>query len=524
MSTALAIGAVTAVMRRLLEEEMGRISDSLGKTPDVTVLPPTSSSSPDPTPETDRLNLFLYQATPNTGWRNVGLPSRNSRGDLIDNPPLALDLHYLLTAYSKEPLHAEILLGAAMQRLHEASVLPRETIRSLLGTLPQRPLATFSEKAVVTAGLAEQVEQIKISLQVMGTEEISKLWTALSAQYRPTAVYQVSVVLIERPISTHTALPVIEPRIHVLPWQSPVLTDVSPQLVTPGGQLTLSGQNLAGEQVSIDFGSVAVAPDRLSDREIVVTVPSGLRAGVNTVQVIHALDFGPPSGRHRGKESNVMPFVLRPTIHHPIPDAVSQGGTVGVTLQVDPVIGKSQRVVLLLNELDAKGITAAYSAVADQRAVDSSPLTIPVPGVKTGDYLVRLQVDGAESLLEKIGDAPYRNPKITIGCGTNCLRSAAIALTPTLADTVLTVEGRVTVQDANQQALKGVRVAIRWTLPDGTVRSDGGTTGDGANPGIATFAIAGSPGTYTLTVIDLALAGYCFDPVHSSALEQSITG
>lgn len=46
----------------------------------------------------NQVNLFLYQVTPNPGWRNTGLPSLDSRGDgRLSNPPLALDLHYLLT-------------------------------------------------------------------------------------------------------------------------------------------------------------------------------------------------------------------------------------------------------------------------------------------------------------------------------------------------------------------------------------------------------------------------------------------
>ncbi|NEQ22339.1 MAG: DUF4255 domain-containing protein, partial [Microcoleus sp. SIO2G3] len=173
MSNALAIGAVTAVIQNLLENGLVQqdIATSLGGRPEVTVVSPSLESANGSAPK-DRLNLFLYQTTPNSGWRNVGMPSRNSEGDRISNPPLALDLHYLLTAYSQEAIHAEIMLGYAMQILHEMPFLPRDRIRSILRDLATNSRPAF--RALTRADLAEQVEQVKITPIAMSTEEMSK--------------------------------------------------------------------------------------------------------------------------------------------------------------------------------------------------------------------------------------------------------------------------------------------------------------------------------------------------------------
>src|SRR5262249_4361554 len=72
-----------------------------------------------------------------------------------------------------------------------------------------------------TSGLADQVEQIKICPLSLTTEEISRLWTAFQARYRPTAAYQMSVVLIESDRSVRTPLPVRSRAIYVIPFQSP---------------------------------------------------------------------------------------------------------------------------------------------------------------------------------------------------------------------------------------------------------------------------------------------------------------
>ncbi|MEZ4613451.1 MAG: DUF4255 domain-containing protein, partial [Caldilineaceae bacterium] len=135
MSNALAIAAVTAVLKDLLNNGLIQhdLSAAVG-TVAVTAKPPdliTTGQNEEP-----QLNLFLYHVTPNAGWRNVGLPSRDAAGARVANPPLALDLHYLLMAYGGADFQAEILLGYAMQLLHETPTLDRDAIRTALAPAP----------------------------------------------------------------------------------------------------------------------------------------------------------------------------------------------------------------------------------------------------------------------------------------------------------------------------------------------------------------------------------------------------
>ena len=517
MSNALAIAAVTAVLKSLLEEAVANLKVSAtGGTPTVTVLAPDLilSNNTSTNSQGDKLNLFLYQVTPNSGWRNVGLPSRNSSGERVSNPPLGLDLHYLLTAYSEETFGAEMLLGYGVQLLHEISILTRSAIRKVLKKLNSDfPL-------LETAGLAEQVEQIKICPQSMSSEEISKLWSAFQSHYRPTAAYQVSVVLIESQHSTKSVLPVRQPQLHVIPFCQPVLTAVLPQIVTTGSQLTLKGENLKADLVSVNFGTVTASPDTLTESQILVTVPTGLRAGINTVQVIHPLDFGTTLEPHQGFESNFMPFILRPQIILPVTARSGiTAGTVEVSVQVEPVIGKSQRAVLRLNE-QTSNAPAAYTAISEQRDTDSDAIALTFSSVKAGTYFVRLEVDGAESLLDVDENNQYAGtPNVTITCPSNCLRSS-LSLSSALASGILTVTGEVTIEDENGTALGDVEVSINWELPDGSTRTETDITG---TTGIATFSIAVSRGKYTLTVINLAKKDHCFDAPNSTLIE-SITG
>ncbi|MCC3262146.1 DUF4255 domain-containing protein, partial [Paenibacillus polymyxa] len=112
--------------------------------------------------------------------------------------PLALDLHYLLTAYGRAELQAEVLLGYALQLLHESAVLPREAVRRALDPdVVDGAILPTVYQSLRGADLASQIELLKISPAALGAEEMSRLWSALQAHYRPTAAFQVSGVRIE---------------------------------------------------------------------------------------------------------------------------------------------------------------------------------------------------------------------------------------------------------------------------------------------------------------------------------------
>ncbi|MDH5543402.1 MAG: hypothetical protein OEY64_10625 [Nitrospinota bacterium] len=68
-------------------------------------------------------------------------------------------------------------------------------------------------------------------------------------------------------------------------------------------------------------------------------------------------------------------------------------------LSINPVVGASQRVSLLLNEFNAPAEPKSYNITIPPRDSDLGILDFPVDNVPPGEYLVRIQVDGAESLL-----------------------------------------------------------------------------------------------------------------------------
>lgn len=399
MSSPFAIATVTAVLKDLLNDGLvnGNLSASVG-TVTVSALPPDRIGTG--AEEPSRLNLFLYQLTANQGWRNTELPARNGGGVRVATPPLALDLHYLLTAYGAADLDAEILLGYAMQLLHETPVLTRSAIRKAFSVAS--PVTDKLVPASVPdrnpADLADQVELCKIAPRYLSTEELSRMWSAMQTRYRPSMAYDVSVVLIESTAPVRASLPVRTPLVHVEPLTRPVIEGIEPAVANAGDGLTLTGRALKGTTTRVRVAGQIVdpAPGDVSDTRVTVVLPAGLRAGVNPVQVVQEIALGEPPVVHpgAGSESNVAALVLAPVITTAAPVTVAAGAT--LTLDVTPAVGRDQRVAVLIGE---QALT-----VPQRPPTDPASATVVVGGVPAGfpagSFLLRVQVDGAISPLE----------------------------------------------------------------------------------------------------------------------------
>jgi hypothetical protein len=198
MSTALAIAAVTAALKDVLSTGLvaEKVPPGLGEVT-VSALPPDRLDNQGGA-QINRLNLFLYRVEPNTALRNVGPPGRGVAGRRVTNPPLALDLNYLLVAYGTEELHGEILLGHGMKLLHETPVLTRDAIRrSLTPSVAAAPAPGIPPRgALFNAELAEHMEPVRITPAQVSFDELTRLWSALQCRYRTAAAYLASVVLL----------------------------------------------------------------------------------------------------------------------------------------------------------------------------------------------------------------------------------------------------------------------------------------------------------------------------------------
>jgi hypothetical protein len=195
VSDELAIASVTTVLKNLIENGLidRHVTGSIGSDVTVTALPPDRITTG--ADERAQLNLFFYQATPNTALRPSTLPSSEDRAAALPNGGLSLDLHYLVTAYGARDLQAEVLMGYVMSLFQSTPVVTREPIRKALASAA----GNGSQAAVAgaAADLAARLNEIRIRPQFLNTEEMSKLWSALQSRFRPSTAYKVSLVMLD---------------------------------------------------------------------------------------------------------------------------------------------------------------------------------------------------------------------------------------------------------------------------------------------------------------------------------------
>ncbi len=397
MSDAMAIAAVTAVLKRLVQDSTVALPSDLG-TVDVTAVPPdkvidTGNGKPG-------LNLFMYRVSQNPGWANADLPARDARGRRVSNPPIALDLHYMLTAVGAKDYHCDILLGHGMQALHEFPILPRDLITQKLHGSD----SLISKLAA--SGLAEQVEQIKLSPHFPDADGISKIWSSLQAKFRPSAFYTASVVLIRSHRPVHRPLPVRRVSSHVLQIRRPHIEAVVPAPsagdgIEAGDTVEIRGQRLSADHVAVRIGSTTtpVAAGDVSDTSVDFDLPDDLYPGPHIVQVVHLLemtdpDTGAPAGGLRPIfESNPVPLSVRPSVV-----GVSYANNT-VTVDLGAPVGRGQRIFLTLQPRDPSQAEPMSFAMAPPSA-PKAELKVTVSGLQPStNYVVRLQVDGVENLI-----------------------------------------------------------------------------------------------------------------------------
>ena len=291
MSDFRAISGVSSSLRTLLRDRMdlpGGVSlTSLA----ITISTPHAEGAQpgQPSPEAPRVNLFLYQVTESPFLKNQDLPARGHPA-AYGIPPLSLNLHYLVTAYGANlesnnafanESQAQLLLGSAMRVLHDYPVIADglQTVRDPVG------------QTILHPSLQRQYERIKICLDPLSLEDLTKIWTALTIPYRLSAAYSVSLVQIESRRARRFPRLVGEPSaagpmITVIPLQTPVIQSLAvrrpgdpPDAVRAapyariGDTLIVQGQNFAGGTATVAISGTEIPAVPVSAGRIELVVP-----------------------------------------------------------------------------------------------------------------------------------------------------------------------------------------------------------------------------------------------------------
>jgi hypothetical protein len=191
MSNYLSIAVVTATLQEMIQQALDAIIAGV-----IVRIGPPRPPGPAAGPE---VSLYLYLLSPNLSLRNQDLPTRTAAGALLQNPVMAVDLHYLISFFGEQDLASERMLGKLVSHFNAFPTLTPELIRATL-----RPTGAF--RYLETADLADAPERIKLTPYFPSLEEVSKLWTVFfQIAHRMSLLYTVGPVLVDAGLAPVTA-------------------------------------------------------------------------------------------------------------------------------------------------------------------------------------------------------------------------------------------------------------------------------------------------------------------------------
>ena len=137
----------------------------------------------------ETLALYLYRVTVNEHVRSQPLPGR----DAGDSPPLSIDLHFMLSLWSKSAAAEQTVCAWVMQQLHHYPLL--------------------DQSSLTAEGGWRSDDVVQIIPAELSNEDLMRIWDALAVDYRLSLSYIARVVRIDPP-EEEESVPVVATRFH----------------------------------------------------------------------------------------------------------------------------------------------------------------------------------------------------------------------------------------------------------------------------------------------------------------------
>jgi hypothetical protein len=350
--------------------------------PTPTFTPNISGLAPDvlETEAGPQLSLFLYHVEANNAVESLFWAPQGAAGtgQPVRFIPFALNLYYLMSAFSEDNYHQEQQAMSVALRIFHANPIVRDQT-------------------------ASPPWELTLTMEHRSYDEMSQLWQATTAPLRMSVVYRAAVVFLDP--DTMPSAAAKNKAINVIVEQSSgglsAATELfgtfrqssynspsgtvpftqSPATVAPGQQVWLMGENLDGASiglvseggVSTDISGWRVAADSTPTR-VVLQVPGGAGA--------------PATGRYQVQiGENAAPLSVAAVVNPTGGPVLAHAASINIT-GAGFVAGETD-VVVGANSLPANQITVGAGGTS---------LSFPTPAGTSGDVVpVVVRVLGVES-------------------------------------------------------------------------------------------------------------------------------
>jgi hypothetical protein len=133
-------------------------------------------------PMTEGVSLYLYRVTVSA---NRNLPPQLGPDGKRYRPPIPLDLHFLVTAWAKDAIRQQRMLGFAIRTLEDTPILPA-------GVLNQHS---------PEPNVFRPEETVELVLEQVSIQDYGYIWYVAQTKEQPSATYVARMVEIESRVS-----------------------------------------------------------------------------------------------------------------------------------------------------------------------------------------------------------------------------------------------------------------------------------------------------------------------------------
>jgi hypothetical protein len=146
------------------------------------------------TPMDDGLSLYLYRISTTAARRTM--PPFTAPDGRRFRPALPIDLHYMLTAWGRDAVRQQRLLGWAVRTLEDTPVLPS----GLLNESGPEP-DTFHSN-----------ETLELARDTLSISDLNNVWEIAKQNQQPSALYVVRLLALESRVEW-TEYPAVQARV-----------------------------------------------------------------------------------------------------------------------------------------------------------------------------------------------------------------------------------------------------------------------------------------------------------------------
>jgi hypothetical protein len=177
MSRYTVIGSVNKTLTQLLWAQFRAetvITSVISDEQKISVEPPFKFLNETYEPTQNCLSIYLYRVIENGDMKNRSLDLREK--NMLEYPPLSLNLFYLITPLTDKVNTDHLLLGRTMQILYDNAIVKGSNLRG---------------------DLADTTEELRVILNPISIEDITRIWSGFMRPYRLSVSYEVKVVYID---------------------------------------------------------------------------------------------------------------------------------------------------------------------------------------------------------------------------------------------------------------------------------------------------------------------------------------